>query len=849
MQKHILQLLKSYLPSAIILIIFGLIIAFLASLFNLEIARTFFTSPNISGWDGATHEAVLNIYSQNIFPSTWGWIGNWQGGMPFPVLYPPLMYIIGGFLTQIIGNSVLAYKFLSAIILLFISISVFLSLIHIFKKIYPQLGQYSSNNKWLYFTIIISASIILGVNSGAPGPKSIFFGSMVGQNLSMIMVFPALFALTSRSKFMFSIGVLSWMIIYISNIHTALCAGFFAFFILLFQHKKDFLFYIKRFILIQSFGLIFASFWIFPMLGSYEYFSGSNQRTPLFNLYLLKSLWLYVIVAIYGYYVSNKQRKIDNGNIFRWISALFVSMTLIIGLDIVQQTYNVKLPLPIYIHRWYETFFFFLSVPFTYALLYISQQYFIQYSSKKNIPTASISIAPSENHSKKKHIHGPIFVILIFVLSLSIYINVPINRDYFNPQSVSYIDIVSMTDKIGSSTVSTMVQSNFLIGHEGSQDTIDAELGKRGGLSTFSALRESGINSSFYRMLRNNLSFNSENWNLTNFYKTNYTRTINPEHSIDLYRHMGIGNLVILEPLVPGESSGVRFATTTAFKLSTTTPGYVVASIDKVAPFASMFKGDVALFVGQNGFRERKKTDLDYTRFQETMFENHYFKNFFPINVGIVPLSELKTLADNSKFTIITDYSLYPEQELSDFLAYTTDHFSIQSHTVFLYSDDSEIYRRLIALHGKDPNIIPFKSVRRTFPFDALASKIKKVSTSTVSETPVEILLKSDSNLSLEIPPVSKKQKTKEEVSWVFIRQSFHPGWNIDINNMKQKGYMAAPGFTIVPIPTSSLEATSTLTMTFPPSKLFYIGHGATIFGLLLLALYSIWGYIRHRKN
>jgi hypothetical protein len=49
-------------------------------------------------WDGTGHSAIAQIYDQTIFPNTFGWTGNYFGGMPFPNFYPPLFYWCVGLL-------------------------------------------------------------------------------------------------------------------------------------------------------------------------------------------------------------------------------------------------------------------------------------------------------------------------------------------------------------------------------------------------------------------------------------------------------------------------------------------------------------------------------------------------------------------------------------------------------------------------------------------------------------------------------------------------------------------------------------------------------------------------------
>ncbi|HKY04250.1 MAG TPA: hypothetical protein VJQ56_05150 [Blastocatellia bacterium] len=43
-------------------------------------------------WDGTGHYALAQVYSQTIFPDTFGWTGGYFAGMGFPNFYPPLFY-------------------------------------------------------------------------------------------------------------------------------------------------------------------------------------------------------------------------------------------------------------------------------------------------------------------------------------------------------------------------------------------------------------------------------------------------------------------------------------------------------------------------------------------------------------------------------------------------------------------------------------------------------------------------------------------------------------------------------------------------------------------------------------
>jgi len=51
---------------------------------------------SVRSWDGTGHYAAAQIYSETIFPNTFGWTDAYFGGMPLPNFYPPLFYWLVG---------------------------------------------------------------------------------------------------------------------------------------------------------------------------------------------------------------------------------------------------------------------------------------------------------------------------------------------------------------------------------------------------------------------------------------------------------------------------------------------------------------------------------------------------------------------------------------------------------------------------------------------------------------------------------------------------------------------------------------------------------------------------------
>jgi len=52
----------------------------------------YLSSPVVASWDGVFHYALTKYYAENIFPHPFGWVPNWQMGMPWPIGYTPLLH-------------------------------------------------------------------------------------------------------------------------------------------------------------------------------------------------------------------------------------------------------------------------------------------------------------------------------------------------------------------------------------------------------------------------------------------------------------------------------------------------------------------------------------------------------------------------------------------------------------------------------------------------------------------------------------------------------------------------------------------------------------------------------------
>lgn len=73
-------------------------VAVLPVTLTIDLWKQIYVGLRPQSWDGSGHYALASIYSESIFPDTFGWTHAYFGGMPFPNFYPPLFYWCVGFL-------------------------------------------------------------------------------------------------------------------------------------------------------------------------------------------------------------------------------------------------------------------------------------------------------------------------------------------------------------------------------------------------------------------------------------------------------------------------------------------------------------------------------------------------------------------------------------------------------------------------------------------------------------------------------------------------------------------------------------------------------------------------------
>ena len=79
-----------------------LIIILFTLLYDGKYFLEYLSSPIVASWDGVFHYALARYYAEHIFPHPFGWVPNWQMGMPWPIGYTPLLHYVLAILSKTI---------------------------------------------------------------------------------------------------------------------------------------------------------------------------------------------------------------------------------------------------------------------------------------------------------------------------------------------------------------------------------------------------------------------------------------------------------------------------------------------------------------------------------------------------------------------------------------------------------------------------------------------------------------------------------------------------------------------------------------------------------------------------
>lgn len=284
-------------------------ILFLAALFYFgRLFYTYFNAEMISGWDGGAHYSIAKYYSENIFPKIYGWVPIYYAGMPFPLFYPPLFYIIIAFFSRLFSAPVLL---IFKLLIIFLTIT-FPWLIYWFSK---SLGL---SRKAAFLSGLLTIHFLslptdkgggLGISIWATFNNGFVTHLLGGWLLFLWLIF---FIRINGNKKYFYLSIFLFSAVLLSNAHIILSALVIFFVFALVRTFTSFQKFqtIKNYLLNLIFSSGLVAFWYLPFLGHYQY-SVTETLLPI-EFQIVTLLWSSLIIfSGLGFWFALRKRNLN----------------------------------------------------------------------------------------------------------------------------------------------------------------------------------------------------------------------------------------------------------------------------------------------------------------------------------------------------------------------------------------------------------------------------------------------------------------------------------------------------------------------------------------------------------
>ena len=275
----------------------------------------------VPGWDGSSHFAVNQIYSQDIFPNLFGWIENWNAGQPWPVGYPPLMTYIFTFLFLLFpGYEIAIFKVFFIILVLATPGVTYLA---VKKARIETVSPFVSSLLVLALMLSNNNSYLV---SGGFNIRSTFEVGLYPQfmaSLLFILFIPVVVRVTeSKKASILSIVLLS--LILLTNLHTAQAAFILlaiSLFAKLITKQRSFKAWFAHCLGIALGVIGLTAFWLVPVLSASPYLLTQTDIPIVLIEFIRSNIVLILFSSVIGAIAIKKSYLVSSSI---WISALVI---------------------------------------------------------------------------------------------------------------------------------------------------------------------------------------------------------------------------------------------------------------------------------------------------------------------------------------------------------------------------------------------------------------------------------------------------------------------------------------------------------------------------------------------
>ncbi len=326
-------------------------------------------------WDGSGHQAIARMFSESVFPDTYGWSYAYFGGMPFPNFYPPVFYWTVGLLAQVFAFET-AFKLviITPVVLLPVVVWFFIRSLTGGNRLAVWTGAIGS------LFLLLDGRFIFALPAGLDFFSTVQIGLYTHPlGFVFLLLWYVSFQRIGESGWRFSVSTLLLALTVLSNFFAGTTAALLGTVIIVEDlvrwliaarqngknpnegssnasiHRRRFLIRTLSAIL----ALCLTLFWLVPMISEYSYFTTRPYVVETGKL-LSSAWWVWFALAVFGFYVW--YRNPTNAFVSFAISCLLLSIIAVFATFIAPDWFPLQSP------RYLAMLNFFLVVPVGLAL-------------------------------------------------------------------------------------------------------------------------------------------------------------------------------------------------------------------------------------------------------------------------------------------------------------------------------------------------------------------------------------------------------------------------------------------------------------------------------------------------
>lgn len=723
-------------------------------------------------WDGTGHYAVLKIFSDQIFPDTFGWTNAYFAGMPFPNFYPPLFYwLVAAFSKTGLFSVLAVFKVAVAAPLIALPAGVWLLASQMQKRDF--LAQLIS--AFLCAVLLVDHRFIPTAPLGLDYFSTFVIG-LYTQPLGFVLLLFWLWSYIKARRFdgSFILSTLLLALVILANFFAAIAACIFITVFVLKKTKKIFqvkivsqkqLFQKELAVkcAIPLFAVCLTAFWLAPVFLEGAYFVTRPSVVELFEL-VPNPMWVYYLFSAFGFIIWAIKPE-ENKTVYFYVCLLLAVIIFLLP---------SVLPFwfPFQSNRFLSTFNFLLCIPAGRSIASIIRFF-----------PSILKFKLSAKYYIRHHFYIEIVVVAVLLIAGAFLITGQ-KYDlafYSNAEDERVNSILEFANNRRDGRYLVEVPDPKFPAAEFDSRAISSYLGAQGNEAATVVFREASPQAIFLNPLVNSFSASHDNYGFSSVLSDDLDFAVQSlSANLERAKFMGVKYLVILTPWIKNKLDGKgQIANRYDFP-----GGWSIFELKESGTVgADKLTYQPALVISLVSYKGRYNNELSFVRLTEEQFSSAWFDVLLTLSPRR-KVDELEEL-DNFGALIIEHYDYDDIEKALKLLK----NYS-QSRPLILFSDGDELFRRIEKEKDKFPKLHVIER-----PFEEKVFKINSERPSNRYDSSkirgawqqIQQILDSSKLPTLNVDSVTTEQ-TQNAITLninnrpinktpVLIKTSYHPNW------------------------------------------------------------------------